>query len=62
MQSSSSEKKLVKSLKATIFGPKLHKEGVTMGHAQNKETIFFTEIKPGHKLSKLFILSKYHMF
>ena len=40
LQSISSEKKLVKSLKNCFFGTNFHKNGAIMGHAPN-ETIFF---------------------
>ena len=59
MESSSSEKILLKPLKITIFRPNLCKTGVPMGHAQNKKQFFFSEIiKPDPKLSKPFYFNK----
>ena len=59
MESSSSEKNLLKPLKITIFRPNLCKTGVLMGHAQNKKQFFFSEIiKPDPKLSKPFYFNK----
>ena len=40
LQSSSSEKKLVKLLNIAIFGPNLHKKGVSMSHIQTKKYLF----------------------
>ena len=51
LQSSSSEKDLVKPLKNCIFGPNFHKKEVIMGHAQ----FFLAEItKTVHQLSETF--------
>ena len=41
LQSSSSEKKLVKPLKNCFFGPNLHRKEVIMGHAQDGNFFFF---------------------
>ena len=41
LQSSSSEKKLVKPLKNCFFRPNLHRKEVIMDHAQNVKKIFF---------------------
>ena len=55
LQSSSSEKKLVKPLKSCIFGPNMHRKGAIMGHAQDEKKIFLAEIaKPDHQLSESF--------
>ena len=56
LQSSSSEKRLVKPLKNCYFGPNLHRKEVIMGHAQDGK-IFLAEITKGdHQLQKVFIL------
>ena len=61
LQSSSSEKRLVKPLKNCYFGPNLHRKEVIMGHAQDGK-FFLAEItKADHQLQKVFILWKYHM-
>ena len=53
LQSSSSEKKLVKPLKNCFFGPNLHRKGGIMGHAQGEKNFFLTEItKADHQLSE----------
>ena len=50
---------MLKPLKITIFWPNLYKNGVPMGHTQNKKRFFFAEItKPDHKLSKTFYFIK----
>ena len=50
---------LLKPLKVIIFWPKLCKNGVTMGHAQIKKQIFFSEIiTPDPELSKPFYFNK----
>ena len=55
----SSEKKLLKPLKITIFWPNLCKNGVPMSCTQQQGTIFFAIItKPNHKLSKNFYFIK----
>ena len=56
---------MLKPLKITIFWPNLCKNGVPMGHTQNKKQFFFFSemIKPDPKLSKPFYFwTKYHMF
>ena len=61
LQSSSSEKKLVKPLKNCFLRPTFHQKGVIMGHAQVEKQVFLEEItKTYHQLSET-ILSKYHM-
>ena len=55
MQSSSSEKKLVKPLKINHFWAQLaQKKGVTIGFNQKtkKQKIFTEKTKPDHKLSR----------
>ena len=60
LQSSSSEKKLVKALKNCFFGPNLHRKGVIMGHTQDGNLLFLAEItKADYQPQKVFILSKY---
>ena len=60
LQSSSSEKKLVKPLQNWFFGPNLHKEGVIMGHAQGGKKFFWQKYqKKIISFQKVFILSKY---
>ena len=55
--SSSSEKKLLKPLKITIFGTNLLKKGVSMDHIQNKKQFFLEEItKADHQFSKTFFM------
>ena len=54
LQSISSEKKLVKSLKNSFFGTNLHKKGVIMGQAQNKKQFFLVD----HQLSETFYFIK----
>ena len=44
-KSSCSEKKLVKPLKIAIFGPNLHKKGISIGNAQNQKQMLWREIK-----------------
>ena len=60
LQSSSSEKKLVKPLKKSFFGPYFHKKGVIMGPAQNEKHFFWQKyLKQIICFHKIFILSKY---
>ena len=40
LQSSSSEKKLVKLLKNCFFGPNLHRKGVITAHSQHRKRFF----------------------
>ena len=55
LQSSSSEKKLVKPLKNCFFGPNLHRKGAIMGHTQDGKFFFLPEItKADHQLSERF--------
>ena len=55
LQSSSSEKKLVKPLKNCFFGPNLHRKEVIMGYAHTK----LAEItKADHQLSESFYFIK----
>ena len=55
--SSSSEKKLLKPLKITIFETNLRKKGVSMDHIQNKKPFFLEEItKADHQFSKTFFI------
>ena len=61
LQSSSSEKRLVKPLKNCYFGPNLHRKEVIMGHAQDGKFFLPEIIKADHQLHQGFILSKYHM-
>ena len=56
-ESSSSEKFLLKPLKKY-----LHKNGVPMGHIQNKNNFFEKQQKQILSFQNLFILSKYHIF
>ena len=59
LQSSSSEKKLVKPLKNCFFGPNLHRKGVIMGYAQDGKKFFLAEItKADHQLSESFYFIK----
>ena len=64
LQSSSSEKKLVKSIKNCLFGncffgPNLHKNVVIMGHAQDGKNFFLAEItKADNWLSESFYFIK----
>ena len=59
LQSSSSEKKLVKALKNCFFGPNLHRKGVIMGQAHDGKKIFLTEItKADYQLSEIFYVIK----
>ena len=59
LQSSSSEKKLVKPLKNCFFGPNLHRKGVIMDHAQDEKKFFLVEItKADHQLSESFYFIK----
>ena len=56
-----SEKKCAKckTSKNYHFWGNFHNNGIPMGHAQNKSTIFFSEItKPDQKLSETFYLTK----
>ena len=55
LQSSSSEKKLVKPLKSCFFGPNLHRKGVIMCHAQDGKKIFWQKY---HQLSESFYFIK----
>ena len=58
LQSSSSEKKLVKPLKNCFFGPNLHRKGVVMGHAQGGK-FFLAEItKADYQLLDSFYFMK----
>ena len=53
LQSSSSEKKLVKLLKRAVFGPNLHKKGFSRDHAHYEKQFFLTEItEADHHLSE----------
>ena len=61
LQSSSSEKKLLKTPKNCFFGPNLHRKGVIMGHAQGGKKVLAEITEADHQLSE-FIFSKYHMF
>ena len=55
LQSISSEKKLVKSLKYCFFGPILHRKGAIIDHAQSKKQCFLAEItKADYQLSETF--------
>ena len=59
LQSSSSEKKLVKPLKNCFFGPNLHRKWVIMGYAQDGKKFFLAEItKADHQLSESFYFIK----
>ena len=59
LQSSSSENKLVKSLKNCFFGPNLHKNVFIMVHVQSGKQIFFSEItNTDHQLSETFYFIK----
>ena len=55
LQSSSSEKDLVKPLKNCIFGPNFHKKEVIMGHAQFFLAEMFHFIKISYVLTELWI-------
>ena len=44
LQSSGSEKKLVKPLKNCFLGPTFHQKGVIMGHTQVEKQVFLEEI------------------
>ena len=58
LQSSSSEKELVKSLKNCFFRPNLHRKGVIIGHALDG-FFFLAEItKADHQLSESFYFIK----
>ena len=60
-KSSSSEKKLVKPLKK-IFGPKLHRKGVIVGHAQYEKNFFGAEMtKADNQLSESFYFIKIYV-
>ena len=62
MESSNSQKILLKPLKLTTFCPNLSKKGVPRGHAPNKK-LFFSEItKSDYKLSKYFCFNKISYF
>ena len=52
------EKKLLKSLKISIFWPNLCKNGVPMGHTQKKKQFFSEITEPDPKLSKPFYFNK----
>ena len=56
-----SEKFLLKPLKITIFRPNFCKNGVPMGHAQNKK-LFQKLQNQILSFQTLFVLTKYHMF
>ena len=59
LKSSSSEKKLVKSLKNCFSGPNLHRKGVIMDQAQDEKKFFLVEItKADHQLSESFCFIK----
>ena len=59
LQSSSSEKKLVKPLKKScFFEPNLHRRGVIIGHAQGEKIFFIAEIKADHQLLESFYFIK----
>ena len=58
LESSSSEKYLLRPLKITIFWPNLCKDRVPMGHTINRKHFFVKIIKPDHKLSKIFYFIK----
>ena len=59
LQSSSSEKELVKPLKNCFFGPNLHRQGGIMGHALGEFFFFLTAItKEDHQLSERFYFIK----
>ena len=61
LQSSSSDKKLVKPLKDYFFGPKLHKKGSLMGHTENEKQFICRHKNrlSAFQFQKLFLLSKY---
>ena len=62
MESSSSEKNLLRPLKITIFGPTCAKIVFPIGQAQKKKNNFFEEItKSDHKLSKTFYFTKIYV-
>ena len=62
LQSSSSEKKLVKPLKDCFFSPICTKKGSLWAKPKMKNNFFFAEIaKADQQLSESFILSKYHI-
>ena len=60
-KSSSSEKKLVKPLKK-FFGPKLHRKGVIVGHAQYEKNFLGAEMtKADNQLSESFYFIKIYV-
>ena len=68
LQFSSSEKRLVKSLKKNFLDPILTEKGHYRGHAQYGQKLFGRKSKSGSSAFRKFlsyqniILSKYHMF
>ena len=58
LQSSSSEKMLVKHFKNCFFGPNLNRKGVIMGHAQDEKNFSTKITKADHQLLESFYFIK----